>query len=116
MKMITAIIQPFMVSKVIHQLESVKGFPGMTVSDVRGFGREKMQQEAGHRHRMSDDVVDFVKKVRMEIAASDAVADEIVKIIAAAAHTGNQGDGKIFVWQLEGALRIRNGETNETAL
>jgi nitrogen regulatory protein PII len=116
MKMITAIIQPFMLVKVEHQLEAVKGFPGMTVTDVRGFGREKTQQESGHQHRTSEDATDFVKKVRIDIAAPDAVATQIVNVLVGAGHTGNPGDGKVFVWPLETAIRIRTGEAADAAL
>lgn len=112
MKLITAIIQPFMLTKVMHQLESVNGFPGMTVADVRGFGREKVQ----HRHRPGEEATDFVKKVRIEIAAPDDIADEIVNVLLGAAHTGNEGDGKVFVCPLERAVRIKTGETGDAAL
>lgn len=112
MKLITAIIQPFMLTKVMHQLESVKGFPGMTVTDVRGFGREKVQ----HRHRPGEEATDFVKKVRIDIAAPDVLANEIVNVLVGAAHTGNEGDGKVFVCPLEGAVRIKTGETSDAAL
>ena len=112
MKLITAIIQPFMLTKVMHQLESVGGFPGMTVSDVRGFGREKVQ----HRHRPGEEATDFVKKVRIDVAAPDALATEIVNVLVGAAHTGNEGDGKVFVFSLESAVRIKTGETGDAAL
>lgn len=112
MKLITAIIQPFMLTKVMHQLESVKGFPGMTVTDVRGFGREKVQ----HRHRPGEDATDFVKKVRIDIATPDILANEIANVLVGAAHTGNEGDGKVFVCALEGAFRIKTGETGDAAL
>ena len=116
MKLITAIVQPFMLTKVMHQLESVSGFPGMTVTDVRGFGREKTQHESGHRHRPSEDATDFVKKIRIDIAAPDVLANEIVNVLVGAAHTGNEGDGKVFVCPLEGAVRIKTGETGDAAL
>jgi nitrogen regulatory protein PII len=112
MKLITAIIQPFMLTKVMHQLESVPGFPGMTVSDVRGFGREKLQ----HRHRPGEETTDFVKKVRIDIAAPDVLAAEIVNALAGAAHTGNEGDGKVFVYTIESAVRIKTGEAGDAAL
>lgn len=112
MKLITAIIQPFMLTKVMHQLESVKGFPGMTVTDVRGFGREKLQ----HRHRPGEEATDFVKKVRIDIAAPDTLSTEIVNVLVGAAHTGNEGDGKLFVCTLEDAVRIKTGETADAAL
>jgi len=114
MKMITAIVQPFMLTKITHALESLAGFPGVTISDVRGFGREK-HEHADPQHRI-DDVVDYVKKCRIEIAAPDEMTEEIVRTIERIAHTGNRGDGKILVWDLEAAVRIRTGERDKLAL
>jgi nitrogen regulatory protein PII len=116
MQMIMAIIQPFMLSKVTHALEHIEGFPGVTVTDVRGFGREKATQEHQEHHRPIDDVVDYVKKVRIEIVAHDDIADRIVKTIVDVAHTGNRGDGKVFVWPIGSATRIKTGETGEAAV
>ena len=116
MKMITAIIQPFMLSKVTHALERIERFPGMTVSDVQGFGREKATHERDARRRSIDEVVDFVKKTRLDIVAHDEMTPEIVRAIASTAHTGNRGDGKIFVQSLEDAVRIKTGDTGEAAI
>ena len=115
MKIITAIVQPFMLSKVTGALEDIQGFPGMTVTDVRGFGREKSTQEKGAAHRV-EDFVEYVKKARIEIVARDEMVDSIVETIARTAHTGNRGDGKVFVWPVERAVRIQTGETNELAV
>jgi nitrogen regulatory protein PII len=116
MKIITAIIQPFKLSKVTYALEEIEGFPGMTITDVRGFGREKSRHEEGTPHRVIEDFVEYVKKVRIEIIARDEMAEQIVETISRVAHTGNRGDGKIFVWPVEQAVRIKTGEMNETAV
>ena len=116
MKIITAIVQPFMLSKVTHALEEIEGFPGMTITDARGFGREKSAHDKGAPHRVIEDFVEYVKKTRIEIVAHDEMVEQIVDTISRAAHTGNRGDGKVFVWQVERALRIQTGETDETAV
>ena len=116
MKLITAMVQPFMLSKVTAALEEIEGFPGMTVTDVRGFGREKGSHAKGAPHRIIDDFVEYIKKARIEIVARDEMADGIVDTIARTAHTGNPGDGKVFVWSIERAVRIQTGETDENAL
>lgn len=116
MKMIMAVIQPFMLEKVTHALEHIDGFPGVTITDVRGFGREKATQEHREHHHRIDDVVDYVKKARLEIVAHDSMVDIIVKTIAEVGHTGNRGDGKVFVWPVESALRIKTRETGDAAV
>ena len=116
MKIITAMVQPFMLSKVTGALEAIEGFPGMTVTDVRGFGREKSAHEEGAPHRVIEDFIEYVKKARIEIVARDEMVDVIVETIARAAHTGNRGDGKVFVWPVEQAVRIQTSETNEAAI
>jgi nitrogen regulatory protein PII len=116
MKMITAMVQPFMLSKVTGALEGVEGFPGMTVTDVRGFGREKSTHDKGAPHRVIEDFVEYVKKARIEIVAHDEMVERIVQTIVSAAHTGNRGDGKVFVWSVEQAVRIQTGETNDSAV
>lgn len=114
MKMITAIVQPFMLSKVTHALEEIDGFPGMTITDARGFGREKTDK--GAPHRVIEDFVEYVKKTRIEIVARDEMVERIVSTIVRVAHTGNRGDGKVFVWPVERAVRIQTGETDDAAL
>ena len=116
MKIITAMVQPFMLSKVTSALEEIDGFPGMTVTDVRGFGREKGSHAKGAPHRIIEDFVEYVKKSRIEIVAHDEMTDEIVDTIVRTAHTGNPGDGKVFVWPVERAVRIQTGETNDVAI
>lgn len=116
MKMIVAMIQPFRLSKVTRALEEIPGFPGMTVTDVRGFGREKSLHEEGAPHRVIEDFVEYVNKVRIEVAARDEMAIVIVDTIERTAHTGNRGDGKIFVSTLDDAVRIQTGESGDVAL
>lgn len=116
MKIVTAMVQPFMLSKVTSALVAIEGFPGMTVTDVRGFGREKSLHDQGAPHRVSEEFVDYVKKARIEIVAHDDMIDRIVETIASAAHTGNQGDGKVFVWSVARAVRIQTGETDDAAI
>lgn len=111
MKMITAMIQPFMLNKVVSTLETIENFPGMTVTDVRGFGRRRSVQE---EHRLHLD--DFHDKTRIEIVAPDSMAEEITQTIVRFAHTGNNGDGKVFIWTIENAVRIQTGEEGNTAL
>lgn len=116
MKIVTAIVQPFMLSKVTSALEAIEGFPGMTVTDARGFGREKSAHDKRTPHRVIEDFVEYVKKTRIEIVARDEMVGPIIEALASAAHTGNPGDGKVFVWPVESALRIQTGETDDTAL
>ena len=116
MRIVTAMVQPFMLSKVTTALEEIDGFPGMTVSDVRGFGREKGIHAHGGAHRVIEDFVEYVKKARIEIVAPDEMVDVIVDTIGRAAHTGNPGDGKVFVWPVERAVRIQTGDQSDAAL
>lgn len=116
MKMIAAVVQPFMLSKLTQALEEIDGFPGMTVLNAQGFGREKAAQYGDQGPRRIDDFVDFVKKVRVEIVARDHMVERIVATISSTAHTGNQGDGKIFVWTVEHAVRIKTGEEGDAAI
>lgn len=111
MKMITAMIQPFMLHKVVSVLETIENFPGMTVTEARGFGRKRSVQEERGLH-----IDDFHPKTRIEIVAPDEMTDEIVQTIVRLAHTGNDGDGKVFVIPVEQAIRIQTGERDETAL
>ena len=108
MKEIKAFIQPFMLGKVAKALEGIPEFPGLSVSDVRGFGRGKIEKRAR--------VVEFVSKVKIEIVAKAEMVGIIVDTIERHAHTGNMGDGKIFVSNVERAVRIRTGEKDEEAI
>jgi len=111
MKIITAIIRPHMLDKVIDELEKIEDFPGMTVTDARGFGRRLSNLEA-NAARMDP----LKAKTRVEIAAPDVQAQQILETLLRAAHTGHHGDGKVFVWALESAVRVQTGEQDEAAL
>ena len=112
MKKVEAIIKPFKLEEVKDALGDV-GIEGMTVSEVKGFGRQKGHTEI---YRGSEYTVDFLPKVRIEIVLADSAVDGAVKAIIAAAKTGKIGDGKIFVSSVEDAVRIRTGERAEQAI
>jgi nitrogen regulatory protein P-II 2 len=112
MKLITAIIKPFKLDDVREALSAV-GVQGITVTEVKGFGRQKGHTEL---YRGAEYVVDFLPKVRIEIGVDDAIVDRVIDAICKAANTGKIGDGKIFVFDLEQAVRIRTGETGTDAL
>ncbi|NSW87985.1 MAG: P-II family nitrogen regulator [Syntrophobacteraceae bacterium] len=112
MKKIEAIIKPFKLDDVKEKLTAL-GVKGMTVTEVRGFGRQKGHTEI---YRGAEYVVDFLPKIKIEVAVSDDQVAEIVDAVRAAANTGKIGDGKIFVVPLEECIRIRTGETGEEAL
>ena len=112
MKMVMAVIKPFKLDDVREAL-SAQGVAGITVTEVKGFGRQKGHTEL---YRGAEYVVDFLPKVKLEVVVDDVLADRVVEAIAAAAQTGRIGDGKIFVMPVETALRIRTGERNSDAL
>ncbi len=112
MKMVTAIIKPFKLDEVREAL-SVIGVQGITVTEVKGFGRQKGHTEL---YRGAEYVVDFLPKVKVEAAIQDGILDQVIEAIEKSAGTGKIGDGKIFVFDLEQVIRIRTGETGEEAL
>ena len=112
MKLITAIIKPFKLDEVREALSGI-GVQGITVTEVKGFGRQKGHTEL---YRGAEYVVDFLPKVKIEAALADELVDRAVEAIESAARTGKIGDGKIFVSDLTGVVRIRTGETDEQAL
>jgi nitrogen regulatory protein P-II 1 len=112
MKLVVAIIKPHKLEEVKEALHSV-GIAGMTVSEARGFGRQKGHTEL---YRGAEYVIDFVPKIKLEIVVEDSLADNVVEAIGAAARTGAIGDGKIFVIDVEQAVRIRTGDKNNDAL
>ena len=112
MKMVTAIIKPFKLDEVREALSDI-GVQGITVTEVKGFGRQKGHTEL---YRGAEYVVDFLPKLRLEAAVPDALVDQVIDAIEAAARTGKIGDGKIFVLPIEQAVRIRTGETGDSAL
>ena len=112
MKLITAVIKPFKLDEVREALSAI-GIQGLTVTEVKGFGRQKGHTEL---YRGAEYVVDFLPKVKIEAAVADGVVDQVVEAIEKSARTGKIGDGKVFVQSLEQVVRIRTGETGEAAL
>ncbi|PHM36832.1 P-II family nitrogen regulator [Xenorhabdus innexi] len=112
MKLITTIIKPFKLEEVREALSDI-GIQGMTVTEVKGFGRQKGHSEL---YRGAEYSVNFLPKVKLDIATDDERVEEIIHAIKQAAFTGKMGDGKIFVFELQHAVRIRTGEINDSAL
>ncbi|GMU46306.1 MAG: P-II family nitrogen regulator [Pseudomonadales bacterium] len=112
MKMVCAIIKPFKLDDVREALSGV-GVQGITVTEVKGFGRQKGHTEL---YRGAEYVVDFLPKVKIEVAVDESVLDAVIEAISNSANTGKIGDGKIFVYALEQVIRIRTGETGAEAL
>ena len=112
MKLISAIIKPFKLDDVRAALSEI-GVSGMTVTEVKGFGRQRGHTEL---YRGAEYVVDFVPKTRIEVAVKDALVDQVVEAIIGAAKTGKVGDGKIFITDIDRVIRIRTGETDNSAL
>ena len=112
MKMVTAIIKPFKLDDAREALSEI-GVQGLTVTEVKGFGRQKGHTEL---YRGAEYVVDFLPKIKMEIGVKAELVDQVIEAISKAAGTGKIGDGKIFVTPVEQVLRIRTGETDEEAL
>lgn len=112
MKLITAVIKPFKLDEVREALSAI-GVQGITVTEVKGFGRQKGHTEL---YRGAEYVVDFLPKVKLEVAVAEELTERAIEAIETAARTGKIGDGKIFVTSLESVLRIRTGEIGEEAL
>ena len=112
MKMVTAIVKPFKLDEVREALSGI-GVQGITVTEVKGFGRQKGHTEL---YRGAEYVVDFLPKVKIEAAVDDGLVERVIEAIEAAARTGKIGDGKIFVIDVSQAVRVRTGETNDDAL
>ena len=112
MKLITAIIKPFKLDDVRASLSDI-GVAGITVTEVKGFGRQKGHTEL---YRGAEYVVDFLPKIKVEAAVDDGLVDQVIEAITKAAKTGKIGDGKIFVYDVEQTIRIRTGETGPEAL
>ena len=112
MKMVMAVIKPFKLDDVREALAEV-GVAGITATEVKGFGRQKGHTEL---YRGAEYVVDFLPKIKVEIAVDDAMVDQVIEAISNAARTGKIGDGKIFVFELDQVIRIRTGETGADAL
>ncbi|RMD91437.1 MAG: P-II family nitrogen regulator [Calditrichaeota bacterium] len=114
MKEIKAIIQPFLLTKVVDALKKIDGLPGLTVdSDVRGFGRSRASEA---KHKIIDDIVEYAPKAKLEIVVPDDMVEITVETILEHAHTGNPGDGKIFIINVEDVIKIRTKQRGEQAL
>ena len=112
MKLVTAIIKPFKLDDAREALSEI-GVQGITVTEVKGFGRQKGHTEL---YRGAEYVVDFLPKVKLEVAVAEDIVDQVIEAISKSANTGKIGDGKIFVFPIEQAIRIRTGETGTDAL
>ena len=112
MKKIEAIIKPFKLDDVVEALSEI-GVEGVSVSEIRGFGRQKGRTEI---YKGAEYVVDFLPKTKLEVVVNDALADQVVESIVQSARTGKIGDGKIFVYEVERVVRIRTGEKDENAI
>ena len=112
MKLVSAIIKPFKLEEVRAALDNI-GVSGMTISEVKGFGRQKGHTEL---YRGAEYVIDFLPKIKIEIAISDEIVEQVTDAIVSAAATGKIGDGKIFISPLEQAIRIRTGEKDDDAI
>ena len=112
MKLITAIIKPFKLEEVRQSLDSI-GVTGMTITEVKGFGRQKGHTEL---YRGAEYVIDFLPKIKIEIAVSTDQSDAVIDVITKSASTGKIGDGKIFISSLEKVIRIRTGEVDQDAI
>jgi len=112
MKMVTAIVKPFKMEEVREALSQI-GAMGVTVTEVKGFGRQKGHTEL---YRGAEYVVDFLPKTKIEVAVDDAIVERVIDAITTAGRTGKIGDGKIFVYDLDQVIRIRTGETGKEAL
>lgn len=113
MKEIKAIIQPFMLTKVVTALHKIEGLPGITISDTKGFGKSRGKKEKGGN---DEDVFEFVPKNKIEIVVQDDIAETVVNTIQENAYTGNPGDGKIFIIDVEDVVKIRTNERGEKAI
>ena len=112
MKRVEAYIQPFMLTRVLHELREAK-VHGLTVSDVRGFGREK---DESYPHHAADYAVDFTPKLKLEILCRDADREGLVEALVRGAHTGRRGDGKVFVTEVETIVSIRSRQSGDEAI
>ena len=113
MKEIKAIIKPFKLDNVLTELHKIEGLPGITISDIKGFGKSKGK---GADETISEGLHELVPKVKIELVVADEIADQIIDVIQQSAHTGNIGDGKIFVIDVINVVKIRTDERGSTAV
>jgi nitrogen regulatory protein P-II 1 len=109
MKEIKAIIRPFKLTDVLTELQAIDGLPGITVSEVRRFGKSSAKESGSG-------LIDFVAKIKIEVVVADHLVDQIVSVIQSSAHTGNTGDGKIFIIPVDDVIKIRTNESGEGAI
>jgi nitrogen regulatory protein P-II 1 len=113
MKEIKAIIRPFRLLEVTEALHRIKGLPGVTVSEIKGFGKSRAKKA---KDRVEYEMVEFVPRIKLEVVVHDEMAADVVNVIQKVAHTGNTGDGKIFVMQVEETVKIRTNERGRDAI
>ncbi len=124
MKEIKAIIQPFMLTRVVTALHKIEGLPGITISDIKGFGKSRGKKlslsgippEEGENDNIEEGVYEFIPKVKIEMVVQDEMVEEVLATIQENAHTGNPGDGKIFVIEVSNVVKIRTNERGEIAI
>jgi len=113
MKEIKAIIRPFKLMEVIEELQKIDGLPGVTVSEIKGFGKGRAKEA---KDKVKYEMVELVPRLQLEVVVDDAMADEVVNVIQQYSHTGNSGDGKIFVSTVDEAVKIRTNERGRDAI
>jgi nitrogen regulatory protein P-II 1 len=113
MKEIKAIIRPFKLLEVMEELHAIKGLPGVTVSEIKGFGKSRAKNA---KDKIVYEMVEFVPRIKLELVVHDEMADEVVNVIQKVAHTGNTGDGKIFVIPVEETVKIRTNERGRESI
>ncbi|MFA7422066.1 MAG: P-II family nitrogen regulator [Melioribacteraceae bacterium] len=113
MKEIKAIIRPFRLLNVTEALQNIEGLPGVTVSEIKGFGKSRAKNA---KDKIVYELVEFIPRIKLEVVVADEMADEVVNIIQKNAHTGNTGDGKIFIVNVEDVVKIRTNERGKEAI
>ena len=113
MKEIKSIIRPFKLPEVMEELHTIKGLPGVTVSEIKGFGKSRARNA---KDKIVYEMVEFVPRIKLEVVVQDEMADDVVNVIQKFAHTGNTGDGKIFVIPVEETVKIRTNERGRDAI
>ncbi|MBU0560448.1 MAG: P-II family nitrogen regulator [Bacteroidetes bacterium] len=113
MKEIKAIIRPFKLDDVLTELHKIEGLPGITISEIKGFGKSKAKNT---QDAIREGLHDFVEKIKLELVVNNDIVDEVVNTIQRIAHTGNPGDGKIFVYDVNDVVKIRTNERGESAI
>lgn len=113
MKEIKAIIRPFKLLEVVDELTKIDGLPGVTVSEIKGFGKSRAKNAPD---KIVYDLVEFIPRIKLEVVVSDEMVEEVVNVIQKFSHTGNTGDGKIFVYNVEDVIKIRTNERGEGAI